>query len=125
MINVSHGGLLKATKQQNESKHMPCLCSAVAELTLIWEQKERAGVYRGTGRRAERFIHLFAADSVVSASPLPAYLLPGKLFVVVSFNPDTNHTWFVDHFLDDFAIFADDFACEEKKNPIEQIQAAQ
>lgn len=97
-------------------EHMPRLRSAVAELTLIWEQRERAGVNGGTGRRAERFIHLFAADSVVPASPLPAYLLPGELFVVVSFNPDSNHTWFVDHFLDDFTIFADDFACVGKEH---------
>lgn len=39
-----------------------------------------------------RVIHLLAADSVVSASPLPAYLLPGQLFIIVPFDPDPNHT---------------------------------
>lgn len=48
-------------------------------------------VYIGS-RRDERCIHLFAAGSVVPTSPLPAYLLPGKLFVVVSLDPDTDHT---------------------------------
>lgn len=64
----------------------------------------------GEGRPAERSIHLFAAGSVVPACPLPAYLLPGKLFVVVSLNPDADHARLVHNLLDDFAALADDFA---------------
>lgn len=69
----------------------------------------------GTVRLAERSIHLFAAGSVVPASPLPAYLLPGKFFVVVSLNPDTDHARLVHDLLDDFAVLADDFACAGEK----------
>lgn len=65
----------------------------------------------GTGNPAERSIHLFAAGSVVPTSPLPAYLLPGKLFVIVSLNPDTDHTRLVHNLLDDFAVLADDLSC--------------
>lgn len=64
----------------------------------------------GSGRRADRSIHLFAAGSVVPACPLPAYLLSGKLFVVVSFDSDTHHAGFVHDLLDDFSALADDFA---------------
>lgn len=62
----------------------------------------------------ERLIHLLAADSVVSAflpAFLPASLLPGQFFVIVPFDPDPNHARFVHNLLDDFAIFANDFAC--------------
>lgn len=45
-----------------------------------------------SGRQAGLSIHLFAAGSVVPACPLPAYLHPGKFFVVVSLDPDPNHT---------------------------------
>lgn len=69
-------------------------------------------------RPAERSIHLFAAGSVVPASPLPAYLLPGKFFVVVSLNPDADHARLVHDLLDDFAVLADDFACGEEKENI-------
>lgn len=72
-------------------------------------------VIGGSGRAADRFIHLFAAGSVVPASPLPAYLLAGKLFVVVSLDPDTDHARLVHNLLDDFAVFADDFACATGK----------
>lgn len=72
-------------------------------------------VIGGSGRAADRSIHLFAAGSVVSASPLPAYLLAGKLFVVVSLDPDTDHARLVHNLLDDFAVFADDFACATGK----------
>lgn len=68
-----------------------------------------------SGRHAELSIHLFAAGSVVPACPLPAYLHPGKFFVVVSLDPDPNHTWLVYDLLDDFAALADDFACAEEK----------
>lgn len=71
-----------------------------------------------SGRQAEQSIHLFAAGSVVPACPLPAYLHPGKFFVVVSLDPDPNHTWLVDDLLDDFAALADDFAwAEERRQP--------
>lgn len=69
----------------------------------------------GAGRQAERSIHLFAAGSVVPACPLPAYLLPGKFFVVVSFDPDADHTRLVHDLLDDFAALADDFACARER----------
>lgn len=65
---------------------------------------------RGFVVLCERLIHLLATDSVVSAIPLPAYLLPGQFFVIVPFDPDPNHTRFVHNLLDDFAIFANDFA---------------
>lgn len=68
------------------------------------------GVSHGRGRRVDRSIHLFAAGSVVPACPLPAYLLSGKLFVVVSFDSDTHHARFVHDLLDDFSALADDFA---------------
>lgn len=68
-----------------------------------------------SGRRAGQSIHLFAAGSVVPACPLPAYLLPGKFFVVVSLNPDTDYARLVHDLLDDFAAFADDFACAERR----------
>lgn len=75
--------------------------------------KERSGVGWGShssGRRADRSIHLFAAGSVVPACPLPAYLLSGKLFVVVSLDSNTHHARFVHNLLDDFPTLADDFA---------------
>lgn len=70
----------------------------------------------GSGRRADRSIHLFAAGSVVPACPLPAYLLSGKLFVVVSFDSDTHHARFVHDLLDDFSALADDFAWTAEKH---------
>lgn len=72
-------------------------------------------VIGGSGRAADRSIHLFAAGSVVPASPLPAYLLAGKLFVIVSLDPDTDHARLVHNLLDDFAVFADDFSCATGK----------
>lgn len=68
-----------------------------------------------SGRQAGLSIHLFAAGSVVPACPLPAYLHPGKFFVVVSLDPDPNHTWLVYDLLDDFAALADDFAFAEER----------
>lgn len=62
----------------------------------------------------DRLIHLLATDCVVSAFSLPAYILLGQFFVIVPFDPDPNHTRFVHNLLDDFAIFANDFACCER-----------
>lgn len=76
-----------------------------------------------SGRRAELSIHLFAAGSVVPACPLPAYLHPGKFFVIVSLDPDPNHTWLVNDLLDDFAALADDFACAEEKTVKKWLQS--
>lgn len=50
------------------------------------------GGVAASGRGAQQSIHLFAAGGVVPACPLPAYLHPGKFFVVVSLDPDPNHT---------------------------------
>lgn len=80
--------------------------------------KGQGGVIRDWGKRAEQSIHLFAAGSVVPACPLPAYLLPGKFFVVVSLNPDTDYARLVHNLLDDFAALADDFACVREKEKI-------
>ena len=66
----------------------------------------------GTGRRPDdRSIHLVVAGLVVSAGPLPAYLLTGKLLVVVALDADADHTRLVHDLLDHFAALADDFAC--------------
>lgn len=64
--------------------------------------------------RPQRSIHLLFRGSVFSASPLPAYLLPGKLFVVVPLDPDPNHTRLVYDLLDDFSVLADHFAWERR-----------
>ncbi len=73
---------------------------------------------RGLFVSGGRHIHLLAADSVVSASPLPAYFLPGQLFIIVPFDPDSNHARFVHYFLNNFAVFANDFACCERERII-------
>lgn len=54
---------------------------------LIW-----GGAVAASGTGAQQSIHLFAAGGVVPACPLPAYLHPGKFFVVVSLDPHPNHT---------------------------------
>lgn len=75
----------------------------------FWEEAGKGSYW--SGRQVEHCIHLFAAGSLVPACPLPAYLLSGKLFVVVSLNPDTNHARLVHNLLDNFATLTDDFAC--------------
>lgn len=78
-------------------------------LNRVKREKRKGGVVDWEGA-AERSIHLFAAGSVVSASPLPAYLLARKLFVVVPLDSDAHHSGLVHNLLDDFTVFANDFA---------------
>lgn len=56
-------------------------------LVLVW-----GGGWWRVGDGPQQSIHLFAAGGVVPACPLPAYLHPGKFFVVVSLDPDPYHT---------------------------------
>lgn len=71
----------------------------------------------GWGSPVDRSIHLIVAGLVVSAGPLPAYLLTGKLLVVVTLDADADHARLVHDLLDHLAVLADDFACgmEKKK----------
>lgn len=78
--------LLFVIKAMNDKTRQEALWNNRRGLVLSWWGK------LASGRQAEQSIHLFAAGSVVPACPLPAYLHPGKFFVVVSLDPDPNHT---------------------------------